>query len=471
MKKIYFIILFSVINDVSFAQWQQVPIPTTSKMLKICFLDSMTGFLSGNSVGLKTINGGKTWQTVFTWGNDEPFTDMSFPTREIGYCAGDAIIMKTINGGNTWLPINSPGYFIMRGIHFLNPDTGFVCGQGEEIWRTEDGGKNWTEQVSGSYWLRRFSFPTADTGYCVGDGNTVYKTTDGGITWNYLQGNSTPNLTAISFLTKDLGYVAGSNGYIARTVDGGITWKALNSGTSTNIEGGLWVIDFSRIYAVGYNGVIIKTVNGGVTWTPDSSGTTEHLRGCFFFPSGKGFVCGYGGTLLTNENIFPCTPSADFTFSRVQLSVTFQNKSTCANQYWWDFGDGFYSDDQDPLHFYNEPGTYTVCLTAKDTVTMNNDITCKEVTVLKQQIDPETAWTMIYPNPCLQKFWLKASDSLGVDRIKIFSSSGQLVWSENVDLTVANPFEISLNLAEAVYYVTGYLDERVVFREKLVVLY
>ncbi|HNW77233.1 MAG TPA: PKD domain-containing protein, partial [Bacteroidales bacterium] len=163
--------------------------------------------------------------------------------------------------------------------------------------------------------------------------------------------------------------------------------------------------------------------------------------------------------------------SADFTFSRVQLAVSFQNTSICANQYWWDFGDGFYSDDIKLLHFYNEPGTYTVCLKAMDTVTMNYDITCKEVTVFKQQIEPESDWTLIYPNPCREKFWLKASDSLGVDRIKIFSSTGQLVWSEKVDLTVSNPCEISLNLAEAVYHLKGYRDDRVVFRKKLVVLY
>jgi len=46
--------------------------------------------------------------------------------------------------------------------------------------------------------------------------------------------------------------------------------------------------------------------------------------------------------------------------------VEFTNQSENATSYLWDFGDGSFSDDIDPNHFYNDPGTYFVTLQAAD---------------------------------------------------------------------------------------------------------
>jgi PKD repeat protein len=47
------------------------------------------------------------------------------------------------------------------------------------------------------------------------------------------------------------------------------------------------------------------------------------------------------------------------------LSVQFVDRSTGYPTSWyWNFGDGTYSIDQNPLHEYTEPGVYTVALTA-----------------------------------------------------------------------------------------------------------
>lgn len=71
-------------------------------------------------------------------------------------------------------------------------------------------------------------------------------------------------------------------------------------------------------------------------------------------------------------------PKADFSWQQTSFGpvfgVTFTDKSTPANSIksWaWDFGDNQTSTSQNPLHFYNLPGTYTVKLV----VTNNFDLT------------------------------------------------------------------------------------------------
>ncbi|MCB0695469.1 MAG: PKD domain-containing protein [Saprospiraceae bacterium] len=59
--------------------------------------------------------------------------------------------------------------------------------------------------------------------------------------------------------------------------------------------------------------------------------------------------------------------------------VSFDNASSNAIGYEWDFGDGTSSDEESPVHFYAQPGTYTVCLNAFDACAGN--LHCDQVTV------------------------------------------------------------------------------------------
>jgi PKD repeat protein len=58
-------------------------------------------------------------------------------------------------------------------------------------------------------------------------------------------------------------------------------------------------------------------------------------------------------------------PIADFTWAANYLAVTFTDASTNNPTAWaWDFGDGYTSVQQDPIHTYAKAGTYNVTLTA-----------------------------------------------------------------------------------------------------------
>lgn len=59
-------------------------------------------------------------------------------------------------------------------------------------------------------------------------------------------------------------------------------------------------------------------------------------------------------------------PKASFTYKTEHpLKVVFTNKSTNADSYRWDFGDGKTSTEKNPTHRYNTLGVYKVSLTVK----------------------------------------------------------------------------------------------------------
>ncbi|HET8829749.1 MAG TPA: PKD domain-containing protein, partial [Pelobium sp.] len=74
----------------------------------------------------------------------------------------------------------------------------------------------------------------------------------------------------------------------------------------------------------------------------------------------------YGCTSFITKVVSISAPNADFTATKTfgcgPLTTTFNDSSTGASQWDWDFGDGNTSTAQNPTHIYSSPGTYNVKL-------------------------------------------------------------------------------------------------------------
>ncbi len=73
------------------------------------------------------------------------------------------------------------------------------------------------------------------------------------------------------------------------------------------------------------------------------------------------------GTFTSNVSV----PAPSFTYTVNGNSVSFTNTSQHGLSYYWDFGDGTYSTETNPVHVYDVPGIYQVTLKAFNQCYMN----------------------------------------------------------------------------------------------------
>jgi PKD repeat protein len=140
---------------------------------------------------------------------------------------------------------------------------------------------------------------------------------------------------------------------------------------------------------------------------------------------------------LNQWNLLDNVPTADFNFSIADDVVTFTDHSSNTLEYFWDFDDGMTSNEQNPVHQYNDPGVYNVILTTKN---------CYETHTIEKQIDLTNLATIffeqtsitIYPNPTSDFIYIN-SDIIPASLI-IFDKKGTRIIPDynltNSNLTV-----------------------------------
>jgi len=79
-------------------------------------------------------------------------------------------------------------------------------------------------------------------------------------------------------------------------------------------------------------------------------------------------VMGAGGCIQTSfPYLYYIIPAAEFSYFADELTVLFYNNSANATSYQWNFGDNSNSAESNPVHIYQQYGTYFVSLTAYGT--------------------------------------------------------------------------------------------------------
>lgn len=222
--------------------WDSIPVNSASNtfiLQSIFFADASNGFSGGQKNGtqalLKTTDNAATWIEVTPEASStEPVNAISFLNSSTGFVSNGAKIYKTTDGGSNWTS-QTPG-FITSSLYFNNSNIVFAGGNTINpnkaiINRSTDGGQTWVNVLEATdpnvfvNEIGRIDFPDANTGYAMmPNTNRLFRSVDGGSNWSSLTVPTLGTIQDFDFSTSDKGHVITSEGEIMLTIDGGVNW-------------------------------------------------------------------------------------------------------------------------------------------------------------------------------------------------------------------------------------------------------
>lgn len=154
-------------------------------------------------------------------------------------------------------------------------------------------------------------------------------------------------------------------------------------------------------------------------------------------------------------------PVANFGFSVSNATVTFINNSQFGDSYFWFFADGNTSTEQNPVHTFQENGTYYVVLTVANDC--GEKQIGKEVTVMISSVDEQIAdhAIRILPNPNSGQFevWMEGLETQAVN-LRVLDVAGRLIWNEQFEYAGALQKAVDLGQApKGVYWLMVQTDK------------
>ena len=262
-------------------------------------------------------------------------------------------LASTCAYAQTWAPTPIPTSETIRAVHFVSEDLGWAAGYAGVVLRTEDGGANWTPQVSEttSQRLLAIRFVDGSNGWLAAGRHVAY-TTDGGADWIPVTIDGNPNvfrnsifassetqawapavcgscvqrwfyrytvgpggstaeqtydltgssaqLLDMHFIDADNGWAVGTNGLVRRITAASSDTPGFAPQTSGVVLqlNAIHMLDANLGWIVGNTGTILATTNGGASWTPQTSGTSANLRDVSFRDAQNGWAVGDVGTIL-----------------------------------------------------------------------------------------------------------------------------------------------------------------------------
>ncbi|MCU0413208.1 MAG: YCF48-related protein [Ignavibacteriaceae bacterium] len=324
MLKIYYLILVSLFfNENTLGQnfWTRIQSPTDQYLRTLCFLDSLKGWVAGDSgMIFYTDDGGKNWQQQQI-GSNYTIMDLFFLNDSVGWGvaweevfsgrAYGTYILKTSDAGQTWFADRySEDAVFLKSIYFLDTLNGFMGGYPGNFLRTTDGGINWEYAIIDSGFFSyfppiHFIFLNEFYGFACGGiidiQGVVWRTTNGGESWESQAVGPEPIHSIHFFDSLNVIGVGGDYEYGAsmiQSTNAGETWNYQELG----IFGAATALSFrTRTEAwapLSFAATIMATFNAGLSWTDTATVDTSRIYDLVFTDSLTGYAVGEAGVIL-----------------------------------------------------------------------------------------------------------------------------------------------------------------------------
>lgn len=287
--------------DTLAAGWKKINFLDSSDLVDIFFINN-TGFTISSHI-FKSADGGNNWSQVVSPSglSSYPFANLGMGTESNAIFVEPTNQLAATHDAGVNFAISTLPTSILTDVFFVDSVVAYAVGK--SVWKTIDGGSNWTKTydfpVSTGY--NSLFFISEQNGWILKK-EGLYNTNDSGVSWQFVN-TDTINLGyggGVFFVNQDTGYI--SNTYsIQKTVNGGVSWKKVFDCEYTTDS-------YHDIYFVSDNvgyitdgPRIFKTVNGGDTWTKEVTlaSSSRSLIELHFTDADHGWVCGSKGTILT----------------------------------------------------------------------------------------------------------------------------------------------------------------------------
>jgi len=283
------------------ATWQQSPVPVSSDLTAVFFVDGQLGWAVGHDgVILHTEDAGSTWRVQLDGrkandllvdamkrnaerepasegakqmlaealryrdaGPDKPFLDVWFADANVGYAVGAYnYIFATRDGGRTWEPwfdrTDNPKAFNLYAIRPAGGDV-YVVGESGLVLRLDSAGQRFGK-VEVPYAGSLFGVTgVRESVLAFGLRGTVLRSDDRGRTWTQVDaGLSTAVVAAVRSAGDGL-LLADAGGRVVQSTDGGRSFAPVPLTKAAPLAG-LAPLDAQRLALVGPRGVSIVEV-------------------------------------------------------------------------------------------------------------------------------------------------------------------------------------------------------------------
>ncbi|MBN3034438.1 MAG: PKD domain-containing protein [Bacteroidales bacterium] len=317
--------------------------------------------------------------------------------------------------------------------------------------RSDQGSQVFTDTASSYVWVNRNPIVAFDsTGVCLGDPTFFVDQSDPNGTlitnwlWNFGDGSTSTQKDPVHYFTQ-LGVY---NVTLKITNEHGCTDSTMqhsyvNLAPNPRFE----YLDncvSQPTYFFAYFDSLTTTVTEWKWYFmyPDTSAVSDEQNPVFYYPLVGSFevilhASAYGCEQDTSDRIFIYPiPYSDFeimpNYEGVQGKTFFENQSIYASDFFWDFGNGNYSEEMNPTEVYEEDSTYIITMIAYNEYGCT-DTSMQELEVYFKGLHIPTAFSPNNPNSEVALFTPKGIN-LKEYHIQVYDLRSNLLWeSEEID--------------------------------------